>query len=278
MVKDGDFVIVRMTGWTYEEPTVLEMQQGKKEPKLVMIETTEKEHAEKENFPLDKVSSPKFIIVGEKEFAIEGIQEALREMDVGEEKEIELSPEKAFGERDKSKIETIPAKKLREQGQWPVQRGQWLRLDGRTGKVLSVGGGRVNIDFNHPYAGKRVKYWIKVEKIIEDEGEKLEQLLAHYVNENFAKEVIVEKNEENVLELKIPDFYLYQSPQMVLVLNIIANRLNKFLNKEKVRYVIEYSFATPKETQPDSGSTEVGTTESNHTSEETTENDQEKEQ
>lgn len=256
MVQNGDFVLVRMTGWAYEEPTVLEMQQGKKEPKLVMIETTEKEHAEKEHFPSDQISAPKFVIVGEKEFALDGVNEALREMDVGEEKEIELPPESAFGERDKSKIETIPSKKLREQGQWPVKRGQWVRFEGRVGKVLSVGGGRVNIDFNHPHAGKKVKYWLKIEKVIEDEVEKIEQLLSHYVNEAFAKAVTIENNDGNSIELKIPDYYLYQSPQLILVLNIVANRLNKCLNKQKVRYVIEYSFATPEADQPESSESE----------------------
>ncbi len=250
MVKDGDFVIVRMTGWAYEEPTILEQQQGKEEPRLVMIETTEKEHAEREDFPKDRVSNPVFMIVGEKEFAIEGLHEALRDMEVGDEKEIELTPEKAYGMRDKSKIETIPSRKLREQGQWPVQRGQWIRIEGKVGKILSVGGGRVNIDFNHPHAGKRVKYWIKLEKLIEDETEKLEHLLKHYIHEAFSKEVTIEKNENGLLELKVPDFYLYQSPQIVLMLGIIANRLNKFLGKQTVRYIIEYSFITPETEKP----------------------------
>ncbi len=245
MVKEGEFVLVRMTGWAYEEPTVLEVQQGKKEPKLIMIETTEKEHAKKDDFPEDKVGSPKFIIIGEKEFALEGVHEALREMEVEEEKEVDLTPEKAFGLRDKGKIETIPSKKLREQGQWPVQRGQWIQLEGRIGKILSVGGGRVNIDFNHPHAGKKVKYWLKIEKVIEDETEKIQSLLGHYVNEAFAKDVVIEKNENGIIELKIPDFYFYQSAQMILILNIIANRLNKHLGKEKIRYIIEYSFTKP---------------------------------
>ena len=43
-----------------------------------------------------------------------------------------------------------------------------LNFDGKMGKVLSVSGGRVLVDFNHPLAGKEVIYEINVKKIIQD--------------------------------------------------------------------------------------------------------------
>ena len=48
-----------------------------------------------------------------------------------------------------------------------------MNFDGRVGKVLSVSGGRVLIDFNHPLAGKDLVYEIDIKRKIDDLNEKI---------------------------------------------------------------------------------------------------------
>ncbi|MEK6817636.1 MAG: hypothetical protein AABX80_02435 [Nanoarchaeota archaeon] len=85
---------------------------------------------------------------------------------------IGLSSEKAFGKRHKELIKMIPIKIFFQHKINPVK-GAILNFDGKMGKVLSVSGGRVLVDFNNPLAGKDVIYEISVKKIIQNIDEKI---------------------------------------------------------------------------------------------------------
>jgi peptidylprolyl isomerase len=52
-----------------------------------------------------------------------------------------------------------------------------LVMDGVIARVVSVSGGRVIIDFNHPLADKDVVYELKPLKIVEDVKEKLKTVM-----------------------------------------------------------------------------------------------------
>ena len=81
---------------------------------------------------------------------------------------IELKPEQAFGKRESSLVQIIPIKIFFEHKINPIP-GAVLNFDGKLGKVLTVTGGRVMIDFNSPLAGKEVIYDIKVLRKIESD-------------------------------------------------------------------------------------------------------------
>lgn len=83
-----------------------------------------------------------------------------------------LSPEKAFGKRSQKLVKMIPIKIFFEHKINPIQ-GAVLNFDGKMGKVLSVSGGRVLIDFNHPLSGKDITYEINVRKIIQNIDDKI---------------------------------------------------------------------------------------------------------
>ncbi len=129
----------------------------------------------------DKVEEeePYAVILGE-DSLIPGLAEALEEMKEGEEREIELPPEKAFGERKKELIAIIPEKEFRKRGIVPVP-GLVIEADGRPGRVLSVSGGRVQVDFNHELAGKTVIYRVKVLAELKDVEEIAEALFRRYM-------------------------------------------------------------------------------------------------
>ena len=105
---------------------------------------------------------------------LKGAEEFLIGKDIGK-YEIDLKPEKAFGMRDKSLIQMIPLKVFIEHKINPVL-GAVLTFDNRLGKVLTVSGGRIMVDFNNPLAGKEVVYSINILRKVEDINEKINSL------------------------------------------------------------------------------------------------------
>lgn len=89
---------------------------------------------------------------------------------------IELAPENAFGKRDSALIQMVPIKFFREHKTNPIP-GALFNFDGKIGKILTVSGGRVVIDFNNPLAGKIVVYNLDVRRKIIDINEKTMALI-----------------------------------------------------------------------------------------------------
>lgn len=94
-----------------------------------------------------------------------GADAALLGMAAGEEKRLELPPEKAFGRRDPARVETMPLARLGglARGLKPGLKVMGFR-DGKpaTARVLSIEGGKAALDFNPPLAGKTVVYRLRV--------------------------------------------------------------------------------------------------------------------
>ena len=73
----------------------------------------------------------------------------------------------------------IPMNKFNEQKIKPVV-GLQLNIDNNMrGIIKAVDGGRVTVDFNHPLAGKDLKYEVTIEKVIENLSEKIKGLLVN---------------------------------------------------------------------------------------------------
>ncbi len=125
----------------------------------------------------------------------------------GNEFEISLTPDKAFGKREPSLIQRMPMNVFRDQKVTPYP-GAVFNFDGRMGKVLAVSGGRVMLDFNSPLAGKDVVYTIKILKKVTDKKEQanafIEFLLKKKLNFEIKENKIVveiEKQMTKFLEL-----------------------------------------------------------------------------
>ncbi len=97
---------------------------------------------------------------------------------------IELSPENSFGKRDSKMVQLMPIKVFHQHGLRPVQ-GMPFNFDGRIGKILSVSGGRVIVDFNNPLAGKDVVYDIEILRKIDDVNEKVKALMDFLFRKEF---------------------------------------------------------------------------------------------
>ncbi len=121
---------------------------------------------------------PQLVIVGAG-MVIPGLERALESMSVGEEKEIVTKPEQAFGQRNLALIKVLSLSHFLAKNINPVP-GQFVEIDGLPAKILSVTGGRVRVDFNHPLAGKELRYRVKIVRQITDTTEKIRSLLNHY--------------------------------------------------------------------------------------------------
>ena len=169
-------------------------------------------------------------------YVIKGVDEALKQMNVGEKKTIEVPPEKGFGKRNLKLIKLISESEFRKRDKKP-QIGMIVDIGNLRGRVISASGGRVKIDFNHPLAGKTLVYEIEVKEKIEKPEEKIKAIAEVYSGVSKIEASISNKE----TEIKVPPFV------NSLIKKKIADDVMKFLNMEKVKFV--EVFEKPKEEQ-----------------------------
>jgi FKBP-type peptidyl-prolyl cis-trans isomerase SlyD len=118
---------------------------------------------------------------------LKGVEDFLIGKEIGN-YEIELKPESAFGLRNPSFIQMIPLKVFIEHKINPMP-GAVLTFDNKLGKVLTVSGGRIMVDFNNPLAGKEVVYKVNVLRKVEDINEKIKALNEFLFRRDFKFEI-----------------------------------------------------------------------------------------
>ena len=102
---------------------------------------------------------------------IPGFDNAVIGMNIGEEKEITLKPEDAYGERNEKFIQKIPLRKM-PAGE-KIEEGMELYVKTPDGhsipvKISKIVGDMVEIDLNHPMAGKTLIFKINIVSVNEE--------------------------------------------------------------------------------------------------------------
>lgn len=144
------------------------------------------------NHPIE--TKPLIFVLGQGMF-LKGVEDFLiNKPSKSAEYEIELSPEQAFGKRDTKLIQIIPMKIFREQNLKPSQ-GAAFNFDGRMGRIITISGGRIIVDFNNPLAGKEVAYKIKILRKVEDLREKIKSFIEFL----FRKELDFEVKDKKIV-------------------------------------------------------------------------------
>lgn len=110
------------------------------------------------------------------------LEEAFTGRAAGDTFQVDLTPAQAYGERRANAIERVPAKYLKHEGR--LRPGQVVRLHLKEGGaqpavVVKVGKFSVDIDANHPLAGKRLTFDIEVVDVREASGEEVAHGHAH---------------------------------------------------------------------------------------------------
>jgi len=170
---------------------------------------------------------PFFIVVGEG-WVPKGLDEALTGLEIGKASTIELPPDKGYGVRDPKKVRLVPLRKFTAEGMTPVP-GLQVNVDGKTAQVRSVGAGRVQVDYNHPFAGKTLIYDLTVEKIVEMEDDKVRYLI-HKRIPSVGPEKFNVKLEQGKLEIEIPEEAFFLEGLQVEKRTVTAD-IEKYLPK-----------------------------------------------
>ena len=199
-----------------------------------VFETTIEEEAKKHSFHDPNVKyQPKLVSVGES-WVIKGFDEALEKTSVGDKKTIEITPDKGFGERDTGKVRMIPLRKLGEDAE-KVSIGDMIEVDNKKGVVRFIGSGRVQIDYNHRFAGKTVLYDINVLKELKTDDEKTSGILKRYLPVKDDK--ILFKKTGNTLDITIPE-EMFRADGLHVIKHLVQTDVFKFIpTLENVNFV-----------------------------------------
>ena len=163
--NDGDFVKVEYTARRASDNSI--------------VYTTVEKTAKDENiFNEEARYGPQLIVLG-KDNAIKGVESAVKGMNAGENKKATVEPKDAFGERDEGLVNVMHLSDFRARDLNPVP-GLQVNIDGTIATVKSVNSGRVVVDMNHPLAGEKLVYDIKVLEKIDAEDAKVKALAEHY--------------------------------------------------------------------------------------------------
>lgn len=168
-------------------------------------------------------------------YSLKGVEEQLLIINVGQKKEFEVVPEKAFGKRDPSLIKLVSMNEFRKHNTKPVP-GMIVEADNRRARVLSVSGGRVRVDFNHPLAGKTLVYNLEVKEMIETPEQKIKAIVEIFTR---IKNNVDVKIVENTADIKVPPMI------NSLIKKRIADESMRFIELEKVTFL--EVFEKPKE-------------------------------
>jgi len=164
-----------------------------------VIETTIEEVAKANKIYKEGAKyEPKLIAVG-KGWILKALEEEIQKLNVGDKATIEVPPEKAFGNRNPSKIKVIPLRKFGEN----VNVGDQVEYNGQVGTVISINSGRVQIDFNDKLAGKTLIYEVEIIKEITDLNEKVEKLIQRSIEIQNP----VYKVDQGKVRIEIPEQY-----------------------------------------------------------------------
>jgi peptidylprolyl isomerase len=94
---------------------------------------------------------------------IRGFNDAVLDMELDEEKKVDLPPAEAYGDYREDLKREFPKNML---GDHPIEVGQPLRFSSPhgpvTGTVLAIADDKFEVDFNHPLAGKTLHFQLKL--------------------------------------------------------------------------------------------------------------------
>jgi FKBP-type peptidyl-prolyl cis-trans isomerase 2 len=224
--NDGDFIEIEYTAWNAADNSVL-------------FTTDEKKAKEAGIYDEKGKYGPVLVVLGSRS-VVKGLEKGLHNMSLNEIKRFELNPEEAFGERSEELVKVLPLSEFRKRDITPYP-GMSIDIDSMPAIVKSVNSGRVVVDANHPYAGRKLIYEVKVVKQLVDDKEKIGGLGKVYNVEPTAIEI----NGETAKLTYGKDFNK-DANYFVNRANLVASIFNYFEKIKKVNIEEEYEKPSEK--------------------------------
>ncbi len=201
-----------------------------------IFDTTIEEDAKKHSIHESNIKyQPKLVSIGEVSYPVlKGLDEALAKTTVGNKLTVEVTPDKGFGERDSGKVRMIPIRKLGEDAE-KVSVGDTIEVDNKRGIIRFIGSGRVQIDYNHRYAGKTILYDVNVVKSLDSPHDKVDGILKNRLPLEDSKITFELKDKE--VNITIPEEIL-RADGLQIMKHFIQLDIFKFVpSLEKVNFI-----------------------------------------
>jgi len=202
-----------------------------------VFETTIESDAKKHSIHDPNIKyQPKLVSVGES-WVIKGLDDALANTNVGDKKTVEVTPDKGFGERDSGKVRMIPLRKLGEDAD-KVSVGDTIEIDQKKGIVRYIGSGRVQMDYNHRFAGKTILYDVNVVKALNTDEDKVFGILKRHIPVEDSE--IKFKKSDKSLDVTIPE-EIFRADGLAIIKHFIQTDIFKFVpTLDKINFVETY--------------------------------------
>jgi len=168
MIEEGSMIKIDYTAKIAETDATEEEQ--------TVFDTTLEEIARAESiYKPEKVYQPMLVVLG-KNWIPKGLEERIKEANVGDQFETNVPSDEAYGPKDPSKIKLVARREFQKLNINPSI-GDRITIGSQTGTVLSVTSGRVRMDYNHVLAGQDIDYDIKIHELIDGDDNKIRELI-----------------------------------------------------------------------------------------------------
>jgi len=165
-MEEGNFIRIDYVGRIIESGEIFDL--------------TKEDVAKKENVFNPEVTYGSVPVIIGAEVAVKGLENELKKMKVGDKKKVIVKPEDAFGERKAEFIKLVTMSEFKKQDIDPYP-GMFITISRLKGSVLSVSGGRVRVDFNHPLAGKNLEYDVEIKEEITEQAKQIKAVLEFFL-------------------------------------------------------------------------------------------------
>jgi len=215
-----------------------------------VFDATIEEVAKKEGtYQEGALYEPKLVVIGEG-WVLKALDESLMNFELDKTATVEISPEKAFGNRDPEKIRLYPLRKLTAQGITP-KIGLRFEVIGKLATVRTIGAGRVQLDFNPPLAGKTLVFEATIKKKLETVEEKLEALIHRRIPQVEVDKFTLEIGEDHVT-INVPGEAFYVEGLQILKRGIFMDIQKFFPEKKIVKFIEAFKKLEPAAEAPSS--------------------------
>ncbi len=238
-MEKGDIIKWEYDAWIVEE--------GKEE----LFDTTNEELAKENGIHDPNVKyGPMYSIIGA-ERLIKGIDEELLKAEVGKEYVVTILPEDAYGERDPKLVKIHSYREIarkiaeRDKNAYP-EPGMEVIIDNKRGKIVTVTPGRVVVDFNHPLAGKTLKYRFKILEKVEGEVEKVKAIIEMDYGKDVDNFKIEVKGDD--ISIELADTCKYDSSWSVAKYMIVSD-IRDYVGNKNVKFIEVYKKKEEKKTE-----------------------------